>query len=512
MANTKTKEQFEPIELASHFFNLYRGLDRAYGSFTISGDLREDGKVNGRAKTEIGPYNLTLWMRHLAGEVGLGVVPIQEDGTCYWGSIDIDEYPLDYKLAENKIRELGLPLVCIKSKSGGLHLTMFFSEPVSCKLVREKLYNIALALGHGGVEIFPKQVMLASKKDVGNWLNMPYFNVKSNERRAIFNGEDITADQFIDLALKIRITAEQLKNIELKIGGDFEDGPPCLQMIARNGAPEGTRNNTLFAMGVYAKLKYDDDWEEKMEDMNIQFISPPLKSREVAIIIKSANKKDYFYPCNKAPLISFCNKDTCSKRAFGIGSNDQDFDLSLGSLIKIASEPPIWIIDVDGTRVQLDTEDLMIQDRFRKVCLMAINKLPPVIKRSDWEKLIREKLETVEIVEAPLESSVATRVAQYATQYLTNTPPARTIDEILLGRPYYDTNGMINFRGNDLIRYLENNGMKIEARKIWVALMEAGAEHGNIRLKSSNVQVWKLPAILIPKLDISMPVEITDSF
>jgi hypothetical protein len=253
-----------------------------------------------------------------------------------------------------------------------------------------------MVLGYGGVEVFPKQVMLASDKDVGNWLNMPYFKHNDTNRYAIFKGEPLDSTQFVELARKVRISKEQLMSIEVALRGAFEDGPPCLQMIAKQGAPEGTRNNSLFAMGVYCKQKHSDNWEEKIEEMNSTFISPPLKSSEVQIIIKSAGRKDYFYPCNKTPLIGFCNKDLCRKRAFGIGQTDQDFGLNLGSLLKIASDPPVWVIDIDGIRVQLDTEDLMQQDRFRKVCLMSVNKFPPSIKKNDWEKIQKETLEKLE--------------------------------------------------------------------------------------------------------------------
>lgn len=516
-----TDEQVDPDEglteeqaLANHFFELYRGLDRAYGKFKISNATTEDGqKVKGRATTELGMYHVKLWTLHLNGNQGLGVVPIQDDGTCWWGAIDVDVYPLDLGELERKIHKLGLPLIVIRTKSGGAHLTMFLKEPVACKIVRNKLYEFAMALGYGGVEIFPKQTMLASIKDTGNWLNMPYFEHKNTTRYGIFREKQLSAQQFIVLAHKVRVTEQQLLNIEVSLSGDFEDGPPCLQMIAKQGAPEGTRNNTLFAMGVYAKMKFEDDWEHKIEEMNGQYFQPPLKSKEVQNIIKSAGRKDYFYPCNKAPLITFCNKDVCRKRQFGIGQGGEEFGLNLGSLLKIATEPPVWIIDIEGIRVQLDTEDLMSQERFRRVCVMSVNKLPPRIKGQDWDKILREKLETVEIVDAPVESRQASRINQYAFQYLMNTPPARVKDEILVGRPWYDKEtDMILFRGNDLIKYLDNNGIKAEARKIWASLRDNGADHMQTKIKNVVAQVWRIQKSLIPEVSLDLPPDMNEEF
>lgn len=509
-----TDDLSETQQLANHFFDLYKGLDRAFGSFKITNLKTELGeKVPGKAKTETGNYTVKLWNLHLNGNQGLGVIPIQDDGTCWWGAIDVDVYPLDLTELEEKVRRLKLPLIVIKTKSGGAHLTMFLDEPATCKLVRTKLYEFALVLGYGGVEIFPKQVMLASTKDIGNWLNMPYFEHHNTSRYAILKGKKLNAAQFIDLAHKVRISVDTLQNIQVASTGAFIDGPPCLQMITRAAIPPGTRNNTLFAMGVYVKLKFEDDWEAKVEEMNATYFDPPLVSKEVQTIIKSARRKDYFYPCNKAPLINSCNKDLCRKRQYGIGQGESQFDLNLGNLLKIATEPPVWIMDVEGIRVQLDTEDLMMQERFRRACMMSINRLPPLVKRTDWEKILREKLEHVEIVDAPVESRQASRINQYAFQFLMNTPPARNKDEILLGRPWLERSSqMIMFRGNDLIKYLDNNGIRTEARKIWASLRESGTEHAQIKIKSMVTQVWKIPAHLVPEISLDLPPDINEGF
>jgi hypothetical protein len=190
-----------------------------------------------------------------------------------------------------------------------------------------------------------------------------------------------------------------------------------------------------------------------------------------------------------------------------------EFNLNLGSLLKITTEPPVWIIDIEGIRVQMDTEDLMMQERFRRVCVMAVNKLPPRIKSQDWDKMLREKLETVEIVDAPVESRQSGRINQYAYQYLANTPPARVRDEILLGRPWYEkeTNSIL-FRGNDLIKYLEVNGIRMEARKIWASLRDNGASHQQTRIKNMISQVWVIPKEAVPDIELDLPPDLDEGF
>ena len=49
--------------------------------------------------------------------------------------------------------------------------------------MREYLVEMAVALGHSGCEIFPKQdIILAERGDVGNFINLPYFNADLPQR------------------------------------------------------------------------------------------------------------------------------------------------------------------------------------------------------------------------------------------------------------------------------------------------------------------------------------------
>ena len=62
---------------------------------------------------------------------------------------------------------------------------LFCSEPVSAMTMRGKLMEWSVALGYSGVEVFPKQISLAGPKDIGNWINLPYFNGDHTVRYAI---------------------------------------------------------------------------------------------------------------------------------------------------------------------------------------------------------------------------------------------------------------------------------------------------------------------------------------
>src|SRR5690242_13304820 len=84
---------------AARFMALFSGLTRCFGQYIVPpGTKATDarGKIEGKAETwSKRLLNVNDWEAHLAGERGLGIVPIRDDDTCLFGAIDIDIYPLD---------------------------------------------------------------------------------------------------------------------------------------------------------------------------------------------------------------------------------------------------------------------------------------------------------------------------------------------------------------------------------------------------------------------------------
>jgi hypothetical protein len=483
-------------DLAPRFEALYRGLQRAHGTYTIThADAAKAGKMAGRAVTVFETPTVEKWQAHLDGKCGLGLVPIDEDNKCRWGAIDVDEYKEGLlESVENITREMSLPVICLRTKSGGVHIACFLTEPVDARIVRGKMMEIAAALGYAGIEIYPKQTALASERDCGNWLNMPYFDATSTTRYAVCKGRQLNALEFLQLAEVLRCTPAQFIGISVKSGDHFADGPPCLQTLAMQKVAVGGRNDAMFAMGVYARQKFPNEWEEEMDNFNSTLFTPPLPSREMQVLAKSVAKKEYFYPCSKPPLTSYCNKHECAKREFGIGQTEAQPSLTLGALVKLCTEPPTWIIDVEGARFELDTEELMSQAKFAKCCMERINQWPPMVKPAVWQRLIQAKLAEVEVVEAPKEASPEGRLLWHLEQYCVGTPNARAREELLLGKPWAD-NGRHYFRSEDLIRYLTQHGFRdVTPRKMWSLLRHrAAAKHEQFQIKGRCVQAWSVP-------------------
>ena len=120
-------------ERVKKFKSIFYGLDRAYGQYKSDGQL-VNGKAGGQAFIKKAPVTDQLWIDHIEGkDPSLGIIPIRDDSKCIWGCIDIDTYPLDHKKIVRKIRELELPVVMCRSKSGGAHVFFIYKRTRASK-------------------------------------------------------------------------------------------------------------------------------------------------------------------------------------------------------------------------------------------------------------------------------------------------------------------------------------------------------------------------------------------
>jgi hypothetical protein len=485
----------------SQFMAIFEGLDIAYGTYRIEGS-KSNGKQAGKAVVVRQPPTKDLWERHLrGGEPSLGIIPIRGDNSCGWGCIDIDQYPLDLGLVVHKVRSLGLPLVVCRSKSGGAHVFCFVSSPIPAGDMQEYLRACSALIGESGREIFPKQAeILIERGDTGNFLNLPYHNADETLRYAIKdNGEAATLEEFFELYRQHvqtpPLTIPQAPKAAEKV---IADGPPCLQALCSQGFPEGTRNNGLFSLGVYLKKAFPEAWENKLMEHNMNYFSPPLGISELQIVVKQLNKKTYNYKCKDQPLVSFCNSGLCRTRKYGIGSEGPDSP-RLTSLSKYASEPPLWFLDVNGKRIELETESLFNQASFQKACMEKINVVPPTLRKNDWEGvlngLLREMVELEHIQDASEDTTTTGRFNDLLEEFCTHLHQAMDRDEILMGRPWTDEEqAAVYFRMKDLEAHLKRNNMLLSSPKVAQRLRDLGGQSQVLWLKARATRVWKIDA------------------
>ena len=161
-----------------------------------------------------------------------------------------------------------------RSKSGGAHVFCFTTVPVTAELMRNKLLSVSAVLGYGGSEVFPKQIELKSQDDTGNFLNLPYFNGDNTTRYAFLeNGEGATLQDFFGLYERNILTPEQLQQLKIKRPkSEFNDGPPCLETITQSEIKDG-RDRILYQYIQYAKRKWPEDWQSKINSFNYKYFS-----------------------------------------------------------------------------------------------------------------------------------------------------------------------------------------------------------------------------------------------
>ena len=481
----------------------FEGSKVAHGTTKV-GRTGRTGKAEADSRIVREPLTEAKIEAHLRGGTGVGGIPINVDNQCKWGALDIDVYDLDHKALQQKIQKLKLPLVHCRTKSGGAHLYLFLDQFYDAKDVREFLTEFAIALGHSGCEVFPKQdTILSDRGDVGNFINMPYQNADMTMRYA-FNeqGEAMDLGEFLDRVEASRVSLSQLEGIQLsKKRKYFTDGPPCLEHLFADGPVSSDRNKSLFNCGVYCRKKSPDEWVKEMEDMNRRLFTDPLGSSEVAGVQKSLDRKDYGYTCKDEPFKSHCDVQLCRTRPHGIDSNTPDMP-KLGGLTILMSEPRLYFMDVDGHRIQLNTEQLQSQTLWQREVMEQSTVMPPKIKEPDYQGKIAQMLRDATRLEAPEELTVRGQFKEVLRQYCTSRIRAMEPAELKMGKPWTEK-GRTMFTMPGLEEFLRQRHFNYRSRAEIQEHLKAinGTEHchGHKAIpkeggKPSTVRVWWVPA------------------
>ena len=487
------------------FTALFSGYTKAYGTYRIThADPRTQKRV-GQALTIPQPPTAVQYEAHLQGKGdGFGVIPLMDDSTtCLFGAIDYDNKQMDHVKAEAKIRELRLPLVLCRSKSGGGHFYVFCQEPVHAGLLREKLAEWASRLGMGArTEIFPKQTSRSSDDDYGTFINLPYYGGDETDRWAVILGERASLATFLTYAEKNRAPLSAFETVGESTDTLFEEGPPCLQSLeADGGFGEGDRNVALFNTALYLKKRYPDTWQEKLEEYNQQLCNPPLPAKELVQMQTAHTRKDYGYQCKQEPLCSHCNKKLCLTRNYGIGEPGGAAAVAhvLGALTRYDSagrmDDPMWTLEVRGKTVRISTEVLLSLTRLNEACLAQANCMLPPMSPQKWRKTMSELIENVNQVTLPEDASKTGQLREHLLDFLTRQGFVTEREQMLnTNRPYRE-GSKIYFRLQDLIKYLKREQFDFKSEK-WLVheLRSIGAGNDEWRVKGQFLRVWFVEA------------------
>lgn len=496
------------------FQALFQGHAQYYGRYPLKGETFTDGKPMIPWTEKKRPLEDKTWIAHLSGQgLGLGITPVMEDSTAVFGAIDYDTKPNEADLVDlnSRIQSNALPLVICRSKSGGAHFYLFSKEPVPAKLMRDRLREYAMVLGiylnpNGHpVEIFPKQGRVDENAQ-GNWINLPYYEAKTTNRYALAaDGSRLDLREFLSYANKRMVTREQLDVTTFTVESKLHpEAPPCLQVLDRDGYPQGTRNDGLMNVGLLLEKVDPERWEQNLREYNHDRFNPPLNDHEVEGIIKSLRRdftgsRKYTYGCNKPPINHLCNRDLCKKLTYGIDSFDVAACTTIDKLIKVDVDPPRWLAYVDGQPVDVSTEQLLDPKQFKRRALDVLNRIIKIGTLAAWEKMVSNLLERLDVIEAPEDAGVFGQFKSHVRAFVEKRSE-NDLSDTLRGFPV-EYEGWVWFRSEALMKHLERSRFRdYKVNEIYNAIRRMGGEHyqGKLPKMRQTVNLWKLP---IPTAD-----------
>lgn len=443
-------------DLAFRFNDLFVCNSDVYGQTLLTGKTRDrDGKTDSKSflvKSQLTP---AIWEQHLKGEKLIGCTPLINEDKVKWGALDIDVYQNSNTIEDilKAVDKHKLPFVVCRSKSGGAHVYMFFSEEIPAISVIDKLKAYSAFFGQGACEIYPKQPKIGDRKDdskYGNWINMPYSGNPTLQYAFDANKKALDPLQFIEKANEFKLSKENFDKLDVpKLEKELlPEGPPCLNYIFEHNAKHSeSRNVTLSNVAVYLKKANPTEWKQLIHKFNRKF-EEPLEDREVESIINSYSKKDYKYQCSSQPLCKYCDAKLCGQRKYGIGQ--EEFLPNNRSLIQLRSDPPLWFLTLDDAEIQLTTEQFDSFNLFnQKVMEKLLFKYPP-IKQEDWVRQQNLLLKNCTQISIPFEMTPVGQLVEYVSNFCATA--SDNVNNIKMGP--VKQHGCFLFRMVDLKDYL----------------------------------------------------------
>lgn len=422
------------------FTQLFRGKTNTYVKNELPKEKPEAGqKIKTKITNNEGKVDENLLLNHLEGKFGVGICPVNAEGKCFFGVLDIDYYKPKIKRVLHFIREYQLPLLPFRSKSGGLHVYLMMSKAVSAKTMRELLnqisyyFSLDTLYGKGKVEVFPKQ---DKAEGFGSSVTLPYFNAENPYTYLLdLDGNMVEFKEALPYIQEHFTSVEAVKSALDKL--PYNDAPPCIQRILLSeevGDEDSGRNNFLFSYAVYAKKKYGNGFEDYVREINESFACP-LEDSAVEQTCESVKNNEYLYKCKDIPCNAYCNKTDCRKREFGLGKDKGHFmDVDFGQLYRYKTAEPyyIWKLRLQGQEqwrdvVFKDEGYLLDQRNFAKMCVRYLNKAPYHVSDNDWCNTLNSVLPNIVDVEVKEETDTSglSMLRNAFIQYLSNKQARR---------------------------------------------------------------------------------------
>jgi len=240
-------------ELVKNFASLFAGRTDAYGSWE-GGCIKE-------------PVTQGLFSKHLWGQEYIGIYPMMDTNTVWWGCSDIDVNDIDQ--ARNIQLALKLKLIesWVEKTVKGFHVWIFARKPVEARVMRRALLAAHAVVKAPAKEINPKQEEVSG---YGNYVRLPYpgalFEPCSVRYMIDSSDKPLSLEAFVKEATTYAVTQEDLEPLANtyvpKTPGQFTPKggpipidvaksllrPYSLKMFMDGPLPDSDRSSTLVRL------------------------------------------------------------------------------------------------------------------------------------------------------------------------------------------------------------------------------------------------------------------------
>ena len=211
---------------------------------------------------ELVPLTEDIVLKHLKGEIGIGIYPLLPGDVCNFLAIDFDKktYEKDVSAFWSICDELNVPIYVERSRSGnGAHVWIFFEGSVLAKVAR-KLGNILLTktIEKGSLDLssydrlFPNQDTMP-KGGFGNLIALPFQGESCKSGNTVFVDKyfDVQKKQIEILANIKKMTKDEVYTIVEKYANEDFAEPETTEIIEDDEIPKKENiKDIIFANNI----------------------------------------------------------------------------------------------------------------------------------------------------------------------------------------------------------------------------------------------------------------------
>ena len=145
----------------------------------------------------------------------------------------------------------------------------------------------------------------------------------------------------------------------------------------------------------------------------------------------------------------------------------------------------------------METDDLQIPSRYQRRCMEVLDEVPPVLKKDEWDRVLRTLFRHVNYVDIPYEMSPEGMFIETLSEFIHDSVSEetdRTFEDLIRGIPYQDAD-YYYFRMKDLNNHLRVGQFKeLKPNQITAIIREKLRGEKEFKIISGKgVNFWKIP-------------------